>query len=141
MTTKTCLRLAWLDLRGSCLWLEKLGALAYAERLNNCWLALSQQLQNTNIAVYQYVGDAVILYADENKNLADLLHTVQQFQAWAANNMDFHFRAAIHQGEIVRIERDGLLFFYGQTIYQLYMLSQTQKSQNEQDIICSASVA
>ncbi len=141
MTTTIQLRLAWLDLRGSSQWLEKLGDLAYAERIHACWLALSQQLQNTNIFIYQYVGDAVILYADSDAPLADLLRSVQQFQTWTASTMDFHFRAAFHQGEVIRIERDGLLFFYGQTLNQLYLLSQAQKKQAEKDIIYSPSVA
>ena len=86
MTTKKTLRLAWLDLRASGRWLAALGELAYAERVDACWLALAQQLKNTEISVYQYVGDAVILYADSDASLADLLHTVQHFQAWAAQN-------------------------------------------------------
>lgn len=130
----------WLDLRGSVQWAERLGDWAYAQQIEACWQQLEAFLLGSDVLIYQYVGDAVILYAN-NVAVADMVEIVEKLQKWASTAYDFVFRAAVHRGEVVHIVRGGQQFFYGKTLNELYQLSQAQKQLSAQNVVFSPRAA
>jgi class 3 adenylate cyclase len=126
----------WLDLRGSVQWANKLGDWAYAQQIEACWQQLEVFLRGSEVLVYQYVGDAVILYADKVA-VADMVEIAEKLQNWASQTYNFVFRAAVHRGAVVHIVRGGQQFFYGKTMNELFELSNTQKQLSAQNLVYS----
>lgn len=131
---ETTLSLAWLDLRQSVRWTALLGDWRYATQMEACWAMLRRFIAGhsaVELQVYQYVGDAVILHWDDASPLSAAVDCIADFRAWAWSEFGFDFRAVLHRGRLVRVEREGQLFLYGETLNKLFAYSQWQKHRAE----------
>lgn len=139
MTTAT-LSLAWLDLRQSVRWAQRLGDWRYAEQMEGCWAQLQRFIGGhsaVELQIYQYVGDAVILHWDAQAPFWAAIDCIADFRQWAKAEYEFDFRAVLHCGALVRVEREGKTFLYGDTLNRLFAYSQWQK-QSDANFLLSA---
>ena len=142
----------FLDLVGSTTLAQKLGHLKYSDLIQQCYLDLSA-IEKTGGAVYQYVGDGVVLtwiYSEEalSKALQAYFDFTAALEANKQSYMDRFgefpaFRAGLHFGEVTTVEVGSLkkeIAYHGDPINIAARLQEQAKTINA-DFVVSDLVA